>query len=254
MNYTSQVLILVLISFAAGFIDAVAGGGGLIQVPGLMVILPHASIPSLLGTNKASSIWGTLAASVKYIRSVELKKSLVLLACGVAFCFSILGARLVALISKEVIKPIIIVALIGVLAFTLTKKNFGIHEREEVQGTRLVVLATGIAAVMGFYDGFIGPGTGGFLIFLLVFLLQFTLLKASALAKVINLCTNLAALIYFAIGGNVLFPFAVPMAVANFCGGYLGSHLAINRGNVFVRKAFIGMTTLLLLRLLWDLV
>lgn len=240
-------------SFLAGFIDAVVGGGGLIQVPALFVLLPGVPPATLLGTNKASSIWGTLAATIQYLRKVPLEARATLPTAIAALVCGYAGAQIVSHVHADFLRPLVLVMLLAVLAYTLWKKDLGkLHAPRLTPRQQLWTgLLTG--AVMGFYDGFFGPGTGSFLIFAFVGLFGFSFLAASASAKVVNLITNGAALAYFASHGHVLYQTALPMAALNVAGATLGSRMAIRRGSGFVRLLFIGIMSLLLLRYAWDI-
>jgi uncharacterized membrane protein YfcA len=240
-------------AFLAGFVDSVVGGGGLIQVPALFILLPDAVPVGILGTNKFVSAWGTAAAAVQYSRRVAIEWQATLPAVGAALLFAFIGARTAAQIPAEGFRPLIVVLLLGVLAYTLWKKDLGaLHApRLSREHTFWFGLATGGA--IGFYDGFFGPGTGSFLIFAFVGLFGFSFLAASASAKLINLTTNLAALAYFATHGFVRYQIAVPMAVFNIAGSLVGSRLAIRRGSGFVRVLFIVIVSVLIARLAWDI-
>ncbi|HVT37096.1 MAG TPA: TSUP family transporter [Nevskiaceae bacterium] len=239
-------------SFLAGFIDSVVGGGGLIQVPALFVLMPQMPAATLLGTNKFSSIWGTLSATVQYMRRTPMEWPATLPACVAAFAFSFIGARTVAHLSSDFLRPLVLVMLALVLVYTLWKKDFGqLHAPRLTRSHQLITgLATG--AVIGFYDGFFGPGTGSFLIFAFVGLFGFSFLSASASAKAVNVTTNAAALAYFITHGNVLYATAIPMAVCNVGGALLGSHLAIRKGSGFVRALFIVIVCALIARMARD--
>jgi uncharacterized membrane protein YfcA len=240
-------------AFLAGFIDSVVGGGGLIQIPALMLLMPGTPVVALLGTNKFASVWGTLAATTQYLRRVPLPRNAALPACAAAFVFGLLGARAAAALPADVMRPLVLVLLLLVLAYTLWRKDFGrLHApRLAVPVQRLVALAVG--AAIGFYDGFFGPGTGSFLIFAFVGLFGFDFLAASAAAKLVNLVTNLAALAYFMPAGHVLYELALPMALFNVAGAIMGARLAIRRGSGFVRGLFLLVVGALVLRLGMDL-
>ena len=247
------IALLCAFAFAAGFIDSVVGGGGLIQVPALFVLLPGVPPATLLGTNKFSSVWGTLAATIQYLRKVPLEWRATLPAALAALLFGYLGARAVAQVHADFLRALVLVLLVAVLAYTLWKKDLGrLHApRLSRAQTLWVSLATGTA--IGFYDGFFGPGTGSFLIFAFVGLFGFSFLAASASAKVINLITNGAALAYFTTHAHVLYHVAAPMAVFNVAGATLGARMAIRHGSGFVRLLFIGIVSALLLRYAYDL-
>ncbi len=240
-------------AFLAGFIDAVVGGGGLIQIPAMFMLLPNVAPAAILGTNKFAAIWGTASATIQYARRVPIDWKLVLPAGVAAAVCSFAGARTVSALGSAELKPLILVMMVAVLAYTLWKKDFGkLHAPKLDAGTqRLVGIAIG--AVIGFYDGFFGPGTGSFLIFAFVGLFGFSFLVASASAKAVNTITNLAALAWFMSSGSVLYAYAVPMAAFNVAGSLLGSRLAIAKGSGFVRVLFIVVVTALIARFGWDI-
>ena len=240
------VAICVAAAFLAGFIDAVAGGGGLIQLPVLLWTFPAAPLASILGTNKAVSIVGTSTAANTYRKKIEVNKKLLIPMMSAAFVGSMIGAFLATYVSREIFEPIILVILIAVGTFTIVRPDFGKFEKaREVPLT----LAPAIGLVIGFYDGLIGPGTGMFLLFSLVGFIGTSFLGASAIAKFVNVATNLAALIIFIPGGHVIWLVAALMAPANLLGGYLGARTAIGRGSAFVRIVFLTMVATLIVRL-----
>lgn len=253
MPYSTESLLLCLFSFTAGFIDAVVGGGGLIQVPALFVILPNVPAATLLGTNKFASIWGTLSAAIQYMRRVPVEWPATLAAAAVALPSSYLGARAVTVMQPTLLRPLILALLMLVLLYTLWRKDFGrlhaprLGHRAQLAGAALC------GAILGFYDGFFGPGTGSFLIFAYVAAFGFSFLSASTSAKLINLTTNFAAVLWFVRSGHVLYALAIPMAICNIAGALLGARLALRRGSGFVRLLFIGIVIALICRYGWDL-
>ncbi|TXH04898.1 MAG: sulfite exporter TauE/SafE family protein [Nevskiaceae bacterium] len=240
-------------AFAAGFIDSAVGGGGLIQVPALFVLMPQIAPATLLGTNKFASVWGTAAASWQYARRVPLPWHALLPACAAAFAASNAGAHAVSALRPELLRPLILVLMLAVLAYTLWKKDLGALHAPRLTQRHEIAFGVLVGAVLGFYDGFFGPGTGSFLIFAFVGLFGFSFLAASASAKLINLTTNLAAIGYFAYAGNILYAVAVPMAACNVAGAVLGSHLAIRKGSGHVRGLFILIVGALIARFAWDM-
>lgn len=247
-----ELIPLVLLAFTAGLIDAAVGGGGLIQVPGLFATLPSQLPATLFGTNKFSSVFGTAAASWRYSRTIDITWKLVAPAAATAFAFSFLGAMAVSYIPKDWMRPMVLVMLIGMLAYTLRKKDFGALHRPSHIGRRELLVALAIGGAIGFYDGLFGPGTGSFLIFLFVRFFGFDFLRASSAAKVVNLATNLAALAFFIPTGHVLYHYAIPMALANITGAIVGTHLATRGGAELIRKLFIGLVSVLITKLAWD--
>lgn len=246
-------LTLLLAACFAGFVDAVAGGGGLIQVPALFAALPREAPATLFGTNKIASIFGTLSAARRYVRAVEMPWKLVLPAAASAFVFSFAGAAVVAWLPKDVVRPLVLVLLVAVAVYTWSKPDFGVSKRSpRIAAEHALLVALLVGAVMGFYDGFFGPGAGSFMIFAFVRLYGMDFLHASASAKILNAATNAGALLLFAPSGHVLWALGLGMAVCNIAGAQLGSRLAIRHGSGFVRLVFLIMTTLLIVKIGWD--
>ncbi len=248
---------LALCGFAllAGFVDAVVGGGGLIQLPALFLLLPpeQAAVAALvLGTNKLSAICGTGMALVQYARRVRLPWNALLPAAGAALVCSFLGARAVTGMNPAVWRPLILALLVVVALYTFVRKDLGtLHApRWSVRGERIV--GAGAGAAIGFYDGFFGPGTGSFLMFVFVGLFGCDFLRASASAKVVNFATNLAAVTWFVATGHVHFGYGLPMAACNIAGSLGGARLALLRGNRFVRGFFLLVVTAMILRYGWE--
>ncbi len=243
---------LLLAALFAGFIDAVAGGGGLIQVPTLLVALPGESPATIFGTNKLASIFGTGNAALRYARRIALPWGVALPAAAAAFLFSFGGAAAVAWLPKDVVRPLVLILLVLVLVYTVVRPEFG-----TLAGTRMARasewrLALLAGAVLGFYDGFFGPGAGSFMIFAFVRWFRLDFLHASSAAKVVNLATNAAALAYFVPSGHVLWGIGLGMAVFNTLGAMLGARLALRHGSRFVRGSFVLVASLLILRLGYD--
>ena len=250
-----DLLWLCFFAFVAGLVDAIVGGGGLIQLPALFIFLPAnlaGSIPLVFGTNKLASICGTSMAMVQYARRVKIPWTSVLPAAIAAFAFSAIGARIVQLVQNDFLKPLVLFLLIAVAIYTYTRKDFGnIHApRFMANHERAFAILTGL--VIGFYDGFFGPGTGSFLLFIFVGLFGFDFLTASASAKVINVATNLAAIIAFAAHGYVLYDYALPMGACNIAGAVLGARLAILKGNRFVRVLFLFVIGIMIARFAYE--
>ncbi|MEQ1438687.1 TSUP family transporter [Fontimonas sp. SYSU GA230001] len=248
-----ELLALCGFAFLAGFVDAVVGGGGLIQIPALFVLLPELAPATLLGTNKFASVWGTASATLQYLRRVPMEWRATLPTAASALLFGFLGARIAARMPPDAFRPLILALLVVVLAYTLWKKDLGALHAPRLSPGQQHWIGLGTGAAIGFYDGFFGPGTGSFLVFAFVGLFGFSFLAASASAKFVNVVTNLAALGYFASDGHVRYEIAVPMAVFNLAGGLTGSRMAIRKGSAFVRRLFIGIVGLLILRFAWDI-
>ena len=245
------------VAFLAGLVDAVVGGGGLVQLPALFVVLPAehvAQTAAVLGTNKLSSICGTSMAVWQYTRRVPLNWRTLFPTAMVALAGSLLGARAVSLMAPAVLRPLILVLLVAVAIYTFLRKDLGDLHAPRFTADRERRLGAVVGAVIGFYDGFFGPGTGSFLIFALIGLFGFDFLAASASAKVVNLATNLSAVAYFAATDNLLYRYGLPMAVCNMAGGLVGARLAILKGNRFVRGFFLVVVSAMILRFGWEVV
>ncbi len=251
---TLEMAALALAGFAAGFVDAIAGGGGLIQIPALLLLLPPelaSSVALVLGTNKVSSTCGTAVAVHRYNRHLQLPWRELAPAMATGFLCAWLGARMVAWVPTGVMRPLVLVLLLVVAAWTAWNRDWGASPAAPKK--RAVWAAPLFAAAMGFYDGFFGPGTGSFLTAGFIVWMGCDFLNASARTKAINLATNLGALLCFALAGKVSWKYGLPMAACNIAGGLLGAELAVAKGSVFVRRLFLAVTCLLILRLGWDL-
>lgn len=233
-------------------IDAAVGGGGLIQLPALLVFLPQVAIATILGTNKVASIAGTAVAAVQYSRHVKFDWRTLVPAAIAAFTFSFIGARIATLLQPEMMRPVILVILIAVAIYTFIRKDFGLlHAPKFSQNMRIWIgVAMGIA--IGFYDGFLGPGTGSFFTFAFIGILGFDFLAASASTKVLNFATNFSALIYFAFTNHILYSYALAMAACNILGSLVGTKLAITKGSGFIRILFLVVVSGLILKLAYD--
>jgi uncharacterized membrane protein YfcA len=239
-------------AFFAGMVDAVVGGGGLIQIPVLLSQFSQTAIPTLFGTNKVSSIAGTGASLWRYARAVCIPWAVVLPATLAALVGAWLGAAVVAWLPREAMRPLVLVLMLAVAIYTFRRKDFG-HSasRELVPADRWRGALLGLT--IGFYDGFFGPGTGSFLIFGFVRLFGMDFLKASASAKVINAATNLSAIAFFASHGPILWTVGLIMAACNLAGAQVGTLLALKRGAGFVRQAFLVVVAILIVKLAWDM-
>lgn len=238
-----------LAAFAAGWIDAVVGGGGLIQLPALLLGFPGAAPAQLLATNKLASIFGTATSSLTYVRRVRPDLRTALPMAGVAFVGAIGGALIGLHIPKSAFNPIILVMLIVVGAYTVARPRMGHETALRFDGHRhtLVAMLTGFC--IGVYDGALGPGTGSFLVFALVGLMGYAFLEASAKAKIANFATNLGALVVFIPGGHVMWKVGAVMAAMNLAGGYTGARTAVAKGSAFVRVVFIIVLVAFIIRI-----
>jgi uncharacterized protein len=248
----TDVLLLCLAAGFAGWIDAVSGGGGLVQLPALLVVLPGAAPIQVLATNKLASICGTSVAAATYYRKVRPDLRTALPMAGIAFVGAALGALCVSLIPSEVFRPLVLVLLIAVGAYTLSRPDLGAEQTLRWDGRKHYVAAGLGGFGLGFYDGIFGPGTGSFLVFLLVGMLGYSFLQASAKARIVNLGTNLGALMVFIPQGAPMWALGLAMGGCNVAGGWLGAHSAIRCGSAFVRVVFLLVVTALVLKLGYD--
>jgi uncharacterized membrane protein YfcA len=242
--------LLCAFAFCAGMIDAVVGGGGLIQIPALINVFPAAQDATLFGTNKFASVWGTSVAARSYAGKVAIPWKLVLPAALSAFAMAFLGAATVSSIPPGVLRPLVLWLVIIMAIYIFRKKDFGAIQRPLEIGTRERVLSVLIGGSIGFYDGLFGPGTGSFLIFLFIHYLALDFLQASASAKFVNLATNIAALMFFVPTGRVLYE----IAIFNMLGAYTGTRVAMKRGTAFIRGLFLFLLVVLILKLAYDMV
>ena len=243
-----ELFVVTLASLLAGFVDSIVGGGGLILVPALFATFPNTHPATLFGINKGASVWGTGMATWQYSRRVQMRWAALLPAAASGFVASFGGAWLVTVISPEYLRRALPLVLLAVLTYTLVKRELGREHTPHFTGTTEAVLASCIGAVIGFYDGFFGPGTGSFLVFLFVRLMGYDFLSASASAKLINTGTNVAALILFVSKGHIWWHFVLAMALANVAGSLMGTHLALKHGTGFVRSVFIVVVSALILK------
>lgn len=248
---STELIILCLASFGAGFIDSIVGGGGLIQLPVLLMVLPGYSVVSLLATNKLVSVTGTAISTWRFSHHIPYIKTITIPAILSAFIFSFLGAYTVSIISSDILKPLFMVLLFVVFLTTIRNKYFGVVAHDP-NVTIPVWKPIMIGSAIGFYDGFFGPGTGSFLIIAFVGLIGMTFVQGSAYAKIINLTTNIAALLLFSLRTEFQFQYAIPMMLFNVVGALLGVKLALLKGNEFVRGLLRGVVFVTILKLAWD--
>ncbi|OWP61447.1 hypothetical protein CDA63_19400 [Hymenobacter amundsenii] len=249
MLTATTIALLCGFAFLAGLIDAVVGGGGLIQLPAMLLLLKGTPVPTILGTGKVSSLLGTLAALRRYAGQVPLRWRAVGTAAAVAGVFSFLGARVVSHLPQELLPPLVLGLLVAIALYTFWRKDFGSIHAPRLPASREPYYGAAMGVVLGFYDGFFGPGMGSFLLFAFVGLFGYDFLSASASAKLVNAVTNLAALAYFAYTGQILWAAALPMAASNVVGSTIGAHLALRHGTGFVRVLFLVVVSAFILKL-----
>jgi uncharacterized membrane protein YfcA len=245
-------VVLCVAAFLAGLIDAVVGGGGLIQLPALFATLPGVAPATLLGTSKLAGIWGTATAAGTFMRRVRVEWGTAAPAAVAAFVLAFLGAYTVTRVPPDFVRRLLPFVLIGVAVYTFRSKNLGALHAPLHRGARERIFAVMSGAAIGFYDGFFGPGTGSFLVFLFVRFFGFDFLGASAAAKVVNVACNLAALLWFGYSGHLLWQVGLLMAVCNVAGALIGTRLAIRHGSGFIRKLFLVVVSLLIAKTGYD--
>ncbi len=247
--------LLVVAAFAAGWIDAVVGGGGLIQLPSLLIGLPQSTpVATISGTNKLSSAAGTAIATATYLRKVRVEWKIALPLMAAAYVGSTTGAQLVRFVPRQLFTPLVLVVVVVVGVYTLRRPALGLETNLRHEGRARVWRVAAIGLGVGLWDGLVGPGTGTFFVILLVAVIGYGFLQATVLTKLANLTTNVAAIVVLGLTGHVLWGIGATMAVANLTGGAIGARMAIRHGNGFVRKVFLVTVTGLALKLAWDTV
>ncbi|MCK9283866.1 MAG: TSUP family transporter [Rhodocyclaceae bacterium] len=243
--------LLGMAALLAGFVDAVAGGGGMIQVPALLGVFPSESPATLFGTNKGASVFGSASAAWRYGLRISIPWTQVVIPTTFAALFAGYGgAAAVSWLPVSILRPLVLGLLLGVFAYTVAKPDFGrAHGTMPRRPLRRALL---IGGGIGFYDGFFGPGTGSFLIFAFIRGFGLDFLRASVCAKVVNVATNIAALSFFIPHGRIIWIAAASMAVCNVVGALLGSRMALRHGPVFVRAVFLLVTALLIAKVGFD--
>ncbi len=245
-------VLLALTAFVSGFIDAVVGGGGLIQLPFLLINFPKIPLPVIFGTNKIAALCGTAVSAFKYSRQIKFNYKLLLVISAFCFVSSFAGAQVVNHLNPKVLKPLILVILIVVVVYTFFKKNLGTAHSKNLSIGKQLFYGSLIGIVVGFYDGFFGPGTGSFFVLGFVLILGFEFVHASAYAKVVNCITNISALTVFVKDGHYIIGLALIMAIFNMTGSFIGSVMALKRGNEFIRIIFLLIVSIMIVKYGYD--
>jgi len=241
-------IFLLCAAFFAGFVDSIAGGGGLIQLPALLIALPKTETVTVLGTNKIASVFGTAMAASLYRRQIKPEPKILIAMAIPAFIGSAAGASLASRIPTSSMRPIVLILLIVVAVYTWLKPDLGKIELLRHHSNRRVQIAALAGALIGFYDGIFGPGTGSFLMLVLVASLGYAFITASAIAKVVNVSTNLGGILIFGIHGAIIWQIGLALGAVNIMGAIIGSRLAIRGGSALVRKVFLVVTIALILK------
>ena len=250
---TIDLFLLCFFAFLSGFIDSIVGGGGLVQIPAFFVLYPQLSVPNIISTNRLASAAGTTIAAWNYSRVMKMPWKTIFFAGISASACSYMGATVQSMVPSHVLKPVILLLIVAIAIYTYRKKNLGQHESFRFSEKQLPWVAAGIGALLGFYNGFVGPGTGSLLVFAFVSVVGYSFLNASGISKVVNVIADVSSLVFFLIHKYVLFHLALPMLVCNVAGSYFGSRMAVLRGNEFIRKVFLVVVAGIVLRFAWDL-
>ena len=246
-------LVLCLFGFIAGFVDAIAGGGGLIQLPAYFILMPQLTIAQLLGSNKLGGFSGTFVSTIQYLKEVSVQWRMIVPSLIAAGICSLAGAQCVSFLNKEKLAPFIIVLLIIMLVQTSFNRKLGMEDKSKtINPKKQQVILFISSCIIGLYDGFFGPGAGSLLMFVFIGLLHFDFLSAAAHTKVFNCVTNIGALLFFIVHGDVQYAIALPVAACNVTGNYLGSKLAIKKGSTLIRTIYIFVVIGLIAKLSYD--
>lgn len=247
------IVLLAVFAFLAGFIDAVVGGGGLIQLPALLVSITNVSLPTIFGTNKIAALSGTSIAAFRYAKRIRINYKLLAPIILAAVFASYLGAKLVTYIDVNTLKPIVLIILVVIAVYTFLKKDLGSQPSKSLTFSKQIKYGVLIACIVGFYDGFFGPGTGSFFVLGFVTILGFEFVTASAYSKIINCTTNIGALIVFIKNGDYIVALAILMSICNILGNFFGTKMAFKKGNGFIRVIFLVVVTLMIFKYGYDI-
>jgi uncharacterized membrane protein YfcA len=246
-------LLTALAGFAAGLIDSIVGGGGLVLTPAMLNLHPQLHILQAIGTQRTSSIMGTSVAAWNYLRRIRVERRILVPACVAALSASAVGVQLAKRIDGEVLKWTVLAICVVLAIYTVFRKDLGLREDRRFHPKHETMAAVAIGASTGFYNGLIGPGTGTIMVFAFVSFLGLDFLKSSAVSKTTNVAADLSSWTVLAFGGFVLWTLAIPLIIGNMIGSYIGSHLAIKRGQGFVRAVFLVIVLSLIARQAWQL-
>ncbi|UUQ67197.1 TSUP family transporter [Pseudomonas fuscovaginae UPB0736] len=249
MDFEYYLITLGFFAFCGGLIDAAVGGGGLVQLPALLHALPQYSLTTVFGTNKLSVLAGNLSSIFTYLKKIKIIWKLMLPTMFSAFIFSFMGALSVSLIPRRLMEYITLLILIAMAIYTFIKKDLGRLSSNIKIGNREILLGILFGGLIGFYDGVFGPGSGSLLLFVFVRFFGFDFLNASASAKLVNLGTFSAALMFFIPSGNVLWAIGGVVAACNITGSIAGVFLALRYGSGFIRIFFLILLVLLIARM-----
>jgi len=239
---------LAFFALLAGFIDSIVGGGGLVQFPATLISLPNTPLASLFGTNKIASISGTTISAYSYAKRVQFNYRLIIFISAFAFIASYFGAKTVTILDPNKLKPTILVLMILIAIYTFIKKDLGSSKVIQISKQQQNIGGLVVGVLVGFYDGFMGPGAGSLYVLGFVSILGFDFLHASAYSKIINWVTNFSALTVFIKDGHYILEVALLMAIFNILGNVVGTRMAISKGNGFIRLVFMTVVSMMILR------
>ncbi|WP_434649409.1 sulfite exporter TauE/SafE family protein [Pseudomonas sp. D1-2] len=249
MDYEFALIVLGFFAFCGGLIDAAVGGGGLVQLPALLHALPQQSLATIFGTNKVAVLAGNLSSVFSYLKRIKIIWRLMLPTMASAFICAFLGAASVSVVPKKIMEFVVFFILIAMTAYIFKEKNLGLVNTGKHCRTREILLGVLFGGLVGFYDGVFGPGSGSLLLFIFVKYFGFDFLNASASAKLVNLVTFTAALVFFVPSGNVLWAVGGVIALCNIAGSLTGVFLALRYGSGFIRKFFLVLLLFLIGRM-----
>ncbi|MBL8261260.1 MAG: sulfite exporter TauE/SafE family protein [Xanthomonadaceae bacterium] len=250
---TTLWLLTALAGFAAGLIDSIVGGGGLVLTPAMLNLHPQLHILQAIGTQRTSSIFGTSVAAWNYLRRIRVERRILVPACIAALSASAVGVQLAKRIDGDVLKWTVLAICVVLAIYTVFRKDLGLREDRRFHPKHETIAAVAIGGATGFYNGLIGPGTGTIMVFAFVSFLGLDFLKSSAVSKTTNVAADLSSWTVLALGGFVLWTLAIPLIIGNIIGSYIGSHMAIKRGQGFVRAVFLVIVLSLIARQAWQL-
>ncbi len=251
-DYLYKLILILPAIFIAGFVDSISGGGGLISIPAYIAagLPPHYA----LGTNKFSSSFGTLFATITYKKNRMIDLKVALISSFFALIGSFFGTKTVLFIDQIILKSLILFLIPIIMIFVLLNKNFGMQDSSEKIGKKKIMFYSSIAGLtIGFYDGFFGPGTGIFLIFFYSVFLKYDLRISNGNTKIVNLSSNIMALITFMLNGKVILFIGIPAAIAGILGNILGSIITVKKGNKLIRFFFVSTLMFLFFKILYDI-
>lgn len=250
---TSLWLLTALAGFAAGLIDSIVGGGGLVLTPAMLNLHPSLSILQAIATQRTSSILGTSVAAWNYLRTIRIERHIILPACVAALSASAVGVQLAKKIDPDVLKWTVLSICLILALYTALRKDLGLKEERRFHPKHETLAAVTIGLSTGFYNGLIGPGTGTIMVFAFVSFMGLDFLKSSAVSKAANVSADLSSWAVLMLGGFVFWTLALPLIIGNMIGSYIGSHMAIRKGQAFVRAVFLTVVLALISRQAWQL-